>query len=841
MTDFLFRLLQMSAAGSLLAGLIFLWHRFLRKEAIHTIFYYMWLLVLLRLCVPFGVTVSLPVIGEWAFQSEGSSVTGGEEKTGVAGDGRSASGEKTGAAGDGRSASGEKPAAAGDGRSASAEKSGTVDNGLPESAKKSGAAEKDLFHSLLSSGAGDVLQKAGRGLLHVLSVPLLWVLLWGAGAAVCLGRYVTGYVRFSRAAYSIASEASPQAQEVLCELDPGGRVRILECPFAATPMLMGLLRPTIVLPVGVEDKQRLKDIVTHELVHARRHDLLYKWFAVAVTSLHWFNPVMILVRREIGRACELSCDEAVMRGMDGEERRHYGETLLSMAAALPAGSRLVTMTLCEEKKQLKERLVSIASHQKKGAAAVLVSVYVLIFSCSCGMISGADFERTDAPGGKAGGSVSGMNPAGERAADMANTGAAADVPYDSANDGGGSEDDGPNAGSPDDDGSKERGRKTVALLREALLGERPILCANGEDAPVSMNIDDVPDMFDPRSEYAKIWQFTVIDLDGDGEEEAVLRVLGSTGDMGGCLVLHCADDEVLGFATSYQTFEVLKADGTYNGRGGEILDGVCRMGFEGNTCTFDWLISCTFSDAGEQTEQEDGYPELSYYVKGASVSEEEWSAAVNEQGEKEDAEWSFYSKAAVERLLTEDGGLPFEYTPDDAEAEDGTGKDSKTGDQSRDAREKKNLEDMYQFPVRVSDTRLLTVVLDTSEPEKNYFSVERIYVYDGDTLIQTIETAELTLPQDYLWEGLFVNKGHAEGEPDVRDVNFDGAEDFGLLCAASYPKNLPFTYFYWFEPEGKFVQGFTIFGGRALEVDEEQKCLIEHWYDVNGEHTTRYA
>jgi len=67
MADFLFRFLQMSAVGSLMAGLIFLWHRFLRKEAINTIFYYMWLLVLLRLCVPFGVTVSLPVVGEWAF------------------------------------------------------------------------------------------------------------------------------------------------------------------------------------------------------------------------------------------------------------------------------------------------------------------------------------------------------------------------------------------------------------------------------------------------------------------------------------------------------------------------------------------------------------------------------------------------------------------------------------------------------------------------------------------------------------------------------------------------------------------------------------------------------
>ena len=102
-------------------------------------------------------------------------------------------------------------------------------------------------------------------------------------------------------------------------------------------MLLGVVRPTIVLPCGVEE-DRLGDILAHELTHARRQDLLYKWFAVAVTSLHWFNPMMIVVRRQLNRACELSCDEAVVKGLDAAGRRHYGETLLAMAAGQPPKS-----------------------------------------------------------------------------------------------------------------------------------------------------------------------------------------------------------------------------------------------------------------------------------------------------------------------------------------------------------------------------------------------------------------------------------------------------------------------------------------------------------------------
>lgn len=78
-------------------------------------------------------------------------------------------------------------------------------------------------------------------------------------------------------------------------------------------MLIGVVRPVIVLPREVE-QERLGDILAHELTHARRHDLLYKWFAVAVTGLHWFNPLMMVVRRQLNRACELSCDAAVVHG-----------------------------------------------------------------------------------------------------------------------------------------------------------------------------------------------------------------------------------------------------------------------------------------------------------------------------------------------------------------------------------------------------------------------------------------------------------------------------------------------------------------------------------------------
>ena len=133
----------------------------------------------------------------------------------------------------------------------------------------------------------------------------------------------------------------------------------------------------------------------------------------------------------------------------------------------------------------------------------------------------------------------------------------------------------------------------------------------------------------------------------------------------------------------------------------------------------------------------------------------------------------------------------------------------------------------YSFQVRVSGGRLLTVGLETSQPEADYFSVDRLRIYEDRKLIQTIETAGLPVPEEYAWDGLFVNRGYEVGEPDIRDLNFDGAEDFGLLAVDGYPHNVSYTYFLWNEGEHRFDCGFTLFGSLALETDPEHRRLPE--------------
>ena len=137
-------------------------------------------------------------------------------------------------------------------------------------------------------------------------------------------------------------------------------------------------------------------------------------------------------------------------------------------------------------------------------------------------------------------------------------------------------------------------------------------------------------------------------------------------------------------------------------------------------------------------------------------------------------------------------------------------------------------EAVYEFPVMVSEDRGLTISLHLKELEDfSAKEIRKIEVYDGDQLLQTITKEDISEVTDYAWDGLFLNESNTIGLPDVRDLNFDGAEDFGLLAVFAYPQNVPYSYFFWNAEKALFEYQFTAFGPGWLQIDDAVKCLVE--------------
>lgn len=229
---------------------------------------------------------------------------------------------------------------------------------------------------------------------------------WLAGALFLLTRKIVSYRNFLRRIRAGSREISdPALLDQLARAGKAARVRrpveLYENPLAASPMLLGVFRPCIILPSAALSREDFHYTALHELTHCRRRDTAYKWLVQFTVCLHWFNPLVWLMAREIGRACELACDEAVLQILSPGERRAYGGTLLR---ALESGGSCSASpgatALGENAKLLKERLTAIMNfkkHSKLTALASLVLAAALITgSAAAGAYTGPAKEANPA-------------------------------------------------------------------------------------------------------------------------------------------------------------------------------------------------------------------------------------------------------------------------------------------------------------------------------------------------------------------------------------------------------------------------------------------------------------
>ena len=175
---------------------------------------------------------------------------------------------------------------------------------------------------------------------------------------------------------------------------------------------------------------------------------------------------------------------------------------------------------------------------------------------------------------------------------------------------------------------------TPVNMQDVLKGKQPFYyAADGGSDFASVNIADIPSLLNPDDAYMAIQNYVVIDLDGDGSEEAVVFVCGAAGDTGGYLVLHSRDDHVYGYRTDYRTFENLKTDGTFiysDDLGSK--EGVATISFSQDGLVITDVLSAT----GQ------AYIMDNFMINGKKVTQEEYNAEMEKQELKSNVEWHEY-------------------------------------------------------------------------------------------------------------------------------------------------------------------------------------------------------
>jgi beta-lactamase regulating signal transducer with metallopeptidase domain len=124
------------------------------------------------------------------------------------------------------------------------------------------------------------------------------------------------------------------------------KIPLLYSSQVSSPLTLGLFKPVIILPIGIE-RQLTENQLRLVLLHA-----------YGITLLHWFNPLIWLASKRMKADMEMACDAKVLSHLSQQDRNDYGLTLINVSqlSSKPLGFAH-SLGILENHRELKDRLI----------------------------------------------------------------------------------------------------------------------------------------------------------------------------------------------------------------------------------------------------------------------------------------------------------------------------------------------------------------------------------------------------------------------------------------------------------------------------------------------------
>jgi beta-lactamase regulating signal transducer with metallopeptidase domain len=218
------------------------------------------------------------------------------------------------------------------------------------------------------------------------TVPLTTILslVWILGIAAFLLYHFMGYFLFRRAVRRFSRPVEDERtlaiwNAVRREMHVVRPIQLLSCKKVQSPMMTGFFHPVLLLPDTDHSDTGLHMILKHELVHYKRGDIWYKLLMICANAVHWFNPLVYLVVTASNQDLEMSSDSAVIQDADIASRKQYSETILAAVRKGKMRQTAFSTYFDGGKKTMKERLVNIfdVNRRRKGLLALCAIIIVV--------------------------------------------------------------------------------------------------------------------------------------------------------------------------------------------------------------------------------------------------------------------------------------------------------------------------------------------------------------------------------------------------------------------------------------------------------------------------------
>lgn len=140
----------------------------------------------------------------------------------------------------------------------------------------------------------------------------------------------------------------------------------------SSPFLLGVVKPSIYLPYGLAEATT-GYVISHEQAHLRRKDHWWKLIGFLLLCIYWFHPLVWVAYGLLCKDIELACDEAVIKGMNPQQRAEYSQALLDCSQAQ---RKRILCPLAFGEVGVKERVKGILNYKKPGFWLIVLAFVV---------------------------------------------------------------------------------------------------------------------------------------------------------------------------------------------------------------------------------------------------------------------------------------------------------------------------------------------------------------------------------------------------------------------------------------------------------------------------------
>ena len=165
-------------------------------------------------------------------------------------------------------------------------------------------------------------------------------------------------------------------------------IPVYSTAFLKSPIIVGLLKPCIYLPIHLisdYNESDMRYMLLHELQHYKHKDAIANYLMNFAGVIYWFNPLVWYALKEMRNDREVACDTSVLKMLEENAYEDYGNTLINFAEKVSLSPFPFAAGLGGNMKQMKRRFIKFGSYEKptfikrvKGMTAFMLTAVLLL-------------------------------------------------------------------------------------------------------------------------------------------------------------------------------------------------------------------------------------------------------------------------------------------------------------------------------------------------------------------------------------------------------------------------------------------------------------------------------